>query len=244
MRRNTERCYPVEAQQRLSLRPRRRDCFSDAQLLVEPSRPAELLRVVDPTAVSWVDLVVHAVTDSHCHPVRQPDAARPAITRALPRLVILQTCIDVVRVFHIQCQGVDLTERKIGKMITSLAGIVGNADSAVRTSHHPIRVLWVDPQRSEVAECSAEHSVGLRPAESRPRLSAIFGAGYRSPGDEDPLGVIGIHSDLIEGIAGLAPDIISRRVCLAPGSAAIIGPIDFAADQSLARRSRAVCRAR
>src|SRR5437870_48285 len=112
-------------------------------------------------------------------------------------------------------------------MITSLAGIVGNADSAVRAGHHPIRVRWIDPQSSEVTECSAEHSVGLRPSESRPCLSTIFGAGYRSSGYEDPLGVFGIDSDLIEGIPCLAPDVIFRRVCLAPGHAAIIGPIDF-----------------
>src|SRR5207249_404714 len=105
VRRNAERCYPVEPQQRLSLRPRRRNCFSDAQLLVEPSVAAELLSVVDPTAVSRVHLVVHAVAHSDRYPIREPDAARPAIARALPRLVILQTCIDVVRVFHINSQG-------------------------------------------------------------------------------------------------------------------------------------------
>src|SRR6185295_10304499 len=191
-------------------------------------------------------LVVHTIADSDGHPVGDSHAACPAIARSLPRLVILEPGIDVIRVLHIHGEGVDLTQGQVRQVVTRLAPIVRDKDSPIRSRHHPVGVLWIDPEGPEVAERSSENSVALRPAESGPGFAAIFRAGYGSSGDEDPLGVIWINSDLVEGIARLSAHIVFRRVHLSPCRTAIVGPIDFAAEQLARRRTGAarllICR--
>src|SRR5262249_45878730 len=97
-----------------------------------------------------------------------------------------------------------------------------------------------DPQRPKVAKCPSEYAIALRPAEPRPRLASVAGADDRTAGDEDPVRVVRIHSNLIEGIAGLPADVISSRVHAPPRRPCIVSAVDFPANEpfSLNRRGK------
>src|SRR5262249_10563293 len=89
---------------------------------------------------------------------------------------------------------------------------------------------------SKVAEGPAKNSVALRAREPRPGFSGVFGAGYRSAGNENPIGIVGINANLIESVPGFSAKIVPCGIHLAPRPAAIIGAVDLAADRPLAGR--------
>src|SRR5215468_128217 len=213
MRRDTQRRHPVEAQHWWSLWPRRGNDFARARLLIEPRVASELLRVVKPAAVGRVYLVVHPIADANCYPIFQSDAARPAVTRAFPRFVILQTGVDVVRVLHIHGQRVDLAQRQVGQMVAGLAAVIRDEHAAIRAGKDPVGVLRINPDGAEIAEGPAERP-RLRPSRARPGFAAVFGTAQVRASDEEPFGVVLINAELIEGVAGLAAHIASVRAHL------------------------------
>src|SRR5207342_3723841 len=102
---------PVVAQPRIArARAAGTDVRPDARLLIHPAHHVQLARVVDPAAVGRIDDVVHAVAGPDRHPVFHGDDAAPPVARALPRVVILQAAVDVVRVVHVHADRVDLAD--------------------------------------------------------------------------------------------------------------------------------------
>ncbi len=97
VRRERDRRDPVVAKPRLALRPRRRDVRAHAGPLIQPAHLIQLARVVDPAAVGGIDDVVHPVAGPDGDPVLERDAAGRAVARALPRVVVLEAAVDVVR---------------------------------------------------------------------------------------------------------------------------------------------------
>src|SRR5262245_33432496 len=224
MRRDAQRRYPVEAQHRLSLWPRRSNDLARARLLIEPRVASEFLRVVNPSAVARVHLVVHPVADAYSHPVRQPDAARPTVARPLPRFVILQPRVDVVWVLYIHGQRVDLAQRQICQMVAGLAAVVGDKNAAVGSGDDPLGVLRIDPDGSEIAERPAEWP-RLRPSRAGPGLAAVFGTAQIRAGYEEPVWIVLINSELIERVAGLTAHIAAVRAHFAPSHGGVGGCI-------------------
>src|SRR5262249_41561971 len=135
-----------------------------------------------------------------------------------------------IRLLHVYGQRVDFAERQVREVIAGPSAIVGNAHAAVRAGHHSIRILTVNPEGAKVAKGPAKDPVLLWTGKSRPRFAPVFGAGDRGAGNENPVGVVGINPELVEGIAGFSSHVVARRIRFAPGQAAVIGAIDLAAD--------------
>ena len=119
-------------------------------------------------------------------------------------------------------------------MIAALAAVVGEEDAAVGTGQHALGIFRVDPQRPKITEGLAERTEGARLGQRGPRPAAVARVRQRFAGDENVVGIAGIHANLVEGVTGFAAQVVARGIHFAPRSPGIVGAVDLAADQSRA----------
>ena len=131
VRGNMERRDPLEAIW-IALRPLRPDVRLVAELLIDARVPAVLPRRVQPPAVARIDLGEHAVVVADGQPVPHGHAAERPVRRSLPVLVILESGVDVVRVFHVHADRVDLGHRQVGEVVAGPAAVVRDRRSRRR----------------------------------------------------------------------------------------------------------------
>ena len=92
-------------------------------------------------------------------------------------------------------------------------------------------IFGVDPEAAEVAERGVEGIAAAAAAsEARPGLAAIIRLNHVGAGDEHALWIVGVNAKLVEGIAGLAANVLAFGADSVPGAAGVVCAIDFAAD--------------
>jgi len=154
-------------------------------LLVEAPHGAHFAVIVDPTAVGRVDAVIHPAPAADRGQSARGDTRRPAVRRALPRVVVLH---PRRRCRGRPCRhgGIELAERDIVIVVAGFAAVVGDIDSAVRSEDQGAWSRAVDPHRPPVAECLLEDAVRwpVQPSQVCP----VIRAGQRLAGDINGLG--------------------------------------------------------
>ncbi len=91
--------------------------------------------------------------------------------------------------------------------------------------------MRVDPQCAYIPEGGGKH-ISRRPIDIQPGFAAVAGTGNTDGRDINVLVVIGINTDLVEGVSRLSSHIILDGIHFFPAPARIFTAIDFAADLS------------
>ena len=224
VRRQQNRRRPVVAQCVYTLGHRWPDRRRPPGFLVETALPARLQRVVYPARVCRVNLVVHAVAGAHGRPILERDQAASSIARTLPGFVVLQTGIDVVRIVHIDADGVDLADRDVEVIVGALSAVVRDVHSTIGAEHDALWILVVPPHGAEVTEDAAEEI-------TVPGGPAIARLVHRVAVDDDVARIDRVGQDLVEGIGRLrAGNVDAIAMRLRPTATTVFRAVDLVAD--------------
>ena len=148
----------------------------------------------------------------------------------------LKPSINVVGILHVHTNGIILGHGKIVIIIARFAAIIGDVYTSVAAHKNSVGILLIDPQRPDIAKGAGEH-LFRRPVDIGPCAPAVVGTGQTYGGHKDFLVVIGIDSDLIEGIGRFSSHIVINRIHLGPCFPRIIRPVNLSSNLAVLRFS-------
>ncbi len=139
--------------------------------------------------------------------------------RPHPRVVVLHAAVDVVRVAHVDADGVELADRQVVDADVGLAAVPRFVETAVAGEIEVLGVVRIDPEGVEIAVYA--DVVGGARGERRERPAAVLAT--IKAGCE--------HVDsLVVGRVQIDVTVVHRtrveRIHLRPALAAVHGPVD------------------
>ena len=157
--RKNKRRVPIEAVGGLALPGLSPDRCALAGLHVTPTHVAVLARPIDEIRIIRVDAAHESIAAADAEPVFvNGTAAAERQGRTTPGSVVLQTAVDVVRIFGCNRDVIELAQGQRVEMVPAIAAIVGGVDASIDTDDHVSAVARIDPQRV---------SIGVHPASER-----------------------------------------------------------------------------
>ncbi len=148
--------------------------------------------------------------------------------------MVLKPAIDVVWVFQVNSDSIELAERDVVKMVACLASVVGNVEPAVASEKDSVRILGVYPKSTDISKGIGEKP-SWRPIRIIPGFSSVCGAGKRNSCHEDFFIVILVNSNLVKRIRRFCRQSFLARIHLLPGLAGVIAAIELSADSPFLR---------